>query len=186
MLSLTGEINEGDAEFVTLHVYGIIGDGFDQDTITWDGVSNLADSTGDVSLIADNFLAGVGETAEFVGHLTVTQDTEELLLDVTDFVQQFASEDIQFLIAREVRFEEVLNDDGTVRFAGDVIDRSFGAVRFDSSEGSNGPQLLSRTTRRGRHPRTRHRRPVRRPRFADHPQAAAALSVEDLVAEPAD
>ena len=141
VLSLTGEIDEGDAQFVTLHVYGIIGDGFDEDTITWDGVSNLADSTGDVSLIADNFLAGVGETAEFVGHLTVTQETGEVLLDVTEFVQEFASEDIQFLIAREVRFEEVLNDNGSVRFAGDVIDRSFGAARFDSSESGNGPQL---------------------------------------------
>ena len=169
-------INEGDAEFVTLHVYGIIGDGFDQDTITWDDVSNLADSTGDVSLIADNFLTGVSDTAEFVGHLTVTQATDEVLLDVTEFVQEFA------------RRKHPVPDHPRSSFRSrprrrrqpsspraDAIDRSLGAVRFDSSENASdrGPPTDPRTARRGRRPRTHHRRSSGRPHPAHHPPAAA-------------
>lgn len=134
LLQVHGEINEGRtvADYVTTHVYGITGDDWDADNITWDDVNNLADSTGNATLIRDNFVSGVGDTAEFLGHLTFSRDTEDILLDVTDYVRQAAGQSINFLVVREVRFD------------GEDVDRSSGATRFDSTENSSGmgPQLL--------------------------------------------
>ena len=132
VLQLHGEVNEGNAQFVTTHVYGIVGDDWDEDTITWATTDNLLESTGTVTEIADNFLTGVGETAEFLGHLTVSQTFESISLDVTDFLEDHSGEQVQFLIAREVRVD------------GENVDRSVGAVRFDSKDNSSGlgPQLI--------------------------------------------
>jgi len=134
ILQVHGEINEGRsvADYVTTHVYGITGDDWDADSITWDDVNNLAESTGNATLIRDNFVSGIGDTAEFLGHLTFSDDTEDILLDVTDYVRQAAGQNINFLVVREVRFD------------GEDVDRSSGATRFDSTENSSGmgPQLL--------------------------------------------
>ena len=134
LLRVHGEINEGrsQAEFVITHVYGITGDDWDADSINWDDANNLADSNGGATLIRDNFVSGVGETAEFLGHLTFNGDTEDVTLEVTDYVRQAAGQNIQFLVVREVRFD------------GENVDRSAGATRFDSTENSSGmgPQLM--------------------------------------------
>ena len=132
VLQLHGEINEGNAEYVTTHVFGIVGDDFDESSITFDTTNNLETNFGTVTEIADNFVTGLGETAEFLGHLTVGQDFGSVSLDVTDFLQLHAGADVSFLIAREVRFE------------GDEVDRSDGAVRFDSNNNASGlgPQLI--------------------------------------------
>lgn len=134
LLRVHGEINEGrsQADYVTTHVYGIVGDDWDADSVRWNNVDNLAESTGDATRIRDNFVAGVGQTAEFLGHLTFSDDTEDITLDVTDYVKQAAGQNIQFLVVREVRFD------------GENVDRAFGATRFDSTENSSGmgPQLL--------------------------------------------
>ncbi len=132
VLQLNGEIDEGDADFVTAHVYGIIGDDYDESTITFATTNNLGETLGGATEIADNFVTGLGETAEFVGHLTASQTLESITLDVTEFLLQNPGETVQFLIVREVRFD------------GENVDRSAGAIRFDSSENANGlgPQLF--------------------------------------------
>ncbi|QDS97008.1 CBM96 family carbohydrate-binding protein [Adhaeretor mobilis] len=132
VLQLHGEINEGDAEFVTAHVYGIVGDNWDESSITWAMTNNLFETTGTVTEIADNFITGVGDTAEFLGHLTLSQSFESVALDVTDFLQLNGDQQVNFLISREVRFD------------GEDVDRSLGAIRFDSKDNSSGlgPQLL--------------------------------------------
>ncbi|WP_186775604.1 PEP-CTERM sorting domain-containing protein [Rubripirellula tenax] len=132
VLQLHGEISEGSEEFVTAHVYGIIGDEWDETTITWGMTDNLGESTGTATLVADNFILGIGETAEFLGHLTVSQSLESVALDVTGFMQHYSDQRVQFLIAREVRFD------------GENVDRSVGAIRFDSKDNASGlgPKLL--------------------------------------------
>lgn len=132
VLQLHGEVDEGNADFVTTHVYGIVGNNWDESTITWGTTDNLLETTGTVTEIADNFVTGVSDTAEFLGHLTVSDTFGIVALDVTDFLQLYPDDEVQFLITREVRFD------------GEEVDRSLGAVRFDSKDNSSGlgPQLI--------------------------------------------
>ena len=136
VVEVFGEVNEGNADSVTTHLYAIRGAGdWDETTITWDQVDNLADSTGNVVNIADNFVTGVGVTAEFVGNLTFTQDREVVSVDITDFLlanPDLLGGNLRLMVAREVRVD------------GEDIDRSFGAVRFDSKDDAAGtaPRLI--------------------------------------------
>ena len=137
VLRVHGEISEGSSatDHVITHVYGIFEDDWaanNGNDVTWDSVNNLAVSLGDATLIRDNFVSGIGQTAEFLGHLTFSGDTEDIQLDVSEYVQQAAGQNIQFLIVREVRFD------------GEDVDRSVGATRMDSTENASGmgPQLL--------------------------------------------
>ena len=134
VIEVNGEVNEGNAEFVTTHVFGITGDDWDQDTVTWDDVNNLLPPSqqGTRALIADNFVTGISSSAEFLGHLTFSQDFGPVALDVTDFLNGNLDSELRLMIVREVRFD------------GDAADRSDGAVRFDSlnDEDGLGPRLL--------------------------------------------
>ena len=140
VIEVNGEVDEGNAEFVTTHVYGVRGDDWDEDTITWNQVNNLqaVGLQGTEALIADNFVTGVNEgSAEFLGHLTFSQDYAPVALDITDFLNEnVGSGELRLLIAREVRFD------------GEAADRSDGAVRFDSLDDVDGlgPQLLLEVT----------------------------------------
>ena len=134
VIEVNGEVNEGNAEFVTTHVYGISNDDWDQDTVTWDDVNNLLAPAqqGTEALIADNYVTGISSTAEFLGHLTFSQDYSPVALDVTDYVKGNSDSNLRLLVVREVRFD------------GEAADRSDGAVRFDSldDEDGLGPRLL--------------------------------------------
>ena len=83
-------------------------------------------------MIADNFVTGVSDTAEFLGHLTFSQSTGLVSLDITDYLNDNLDSDLRLLIAREIRVD------------GEAADRSDGAVRFDSRNDVDGlgPQLL--------------------------------------------
>jgi len=134
IIQVNGEVNEGNADFVVTHVFGIRGDDWDEDTVTWNDVNNLLDVSQQRTraLIADNFVTGISDTAEFLGHLTFSQNTGLVSLDITDYLNSNLDDDLRLLIAREVRVD------------GEAVDRSDGAVRFDSKDDSDGlgPQLL--------------------------------------------
>jgi len=119
---------------VTTHVYGIRGDDWDEDTIVWNDVNNLQDVSqqGTRALIADNFVTGTSDTAEFLGHLTFSQSRGLVSLDITDYLNSNLDDDLRLLIAREVRVD------------GEEADRSDGGVRFDSLDDADGlgPRLL--------------------------------------------
>lgn len=138
VIEVNGEVNEGNAEFVTTHVYGITGDDWDQDSVTWDDVNNLLPPAlqGTEALIADNFVTGISSTAEFLGHLTFGQDYAPVRLDVTDYLKDHLDDGLRLLIVREIRFD------------GEAADRSDGAVRFDSVDDVDGigPQLILQIT----------------------------------------
>jgi len=134
VIQVNGEVNEGNADFVTTHVYGIRGDDWDEDTIVWNDVNNLQDVSlqGTRALIADNFVTGTSDTAEFLGHLTFSQSRGLVSLDITDYLNSNLDDDLRLLIAREVRVD------------GEEADRSDGGVRFDSLDDADGlgPRLL--------------------------------------------
>lgn len=133
VLEVNGEVNEGSADYVTTHVFAVRGDSWVEGSINWNNVNNLLDSQGAATEIADNFVTAVGETAEFVGHLTFSQDSGPVAVDVSNFLTANPGESVlRLLIAREVRFD------------GENVDRSVGAVRFDSKDTTDGtgPQLF--------------------------------------------
>ena len=98
------------------HVYGLTDDNWKQSKLTWKNSANLKSSTGAVQKISDNFISGINETAQFVGHITANRATGVALLDVTDFVRNHDNKKVTFLLAREVRIDGE-NVDGEMSFA---------------------------------------------------------------------
>jgi hypothetical protein len=120
VLRVFGEDDGSDPlQHVIAHVYGIVGDAWDESTITWDNAPNLAASTGAVDSIDDNFVEGIETTASVLGHFTGTPTAREMLLDVTSFVRDHADQQLTFMVAREVRFngENVIDDLTSLKLA---------------------------------------------------------------------
>lgn len=113
VLRVYGE-NDGSADQVIAHVYGIVDDAWSETTINWNNAPNLAVGDGTINDISQNFVEGIGDSATVLGHLTGTQTARELMLDVTSFVREHPDQKISILIAREVRFDgENVDDDLT-------------------------------------------------------------------------
>lgn len=131
ILRVFGE-NAGTASEVITHVYGIMDDDWDDATITWNTAPNLGDGLGAMNDISHNFIEDIGASASIVGHFTGTAGEEEMLLDVTKFVQDHPDQGLTFLIAREVRFD------------GENIDDALTSLKLSSRErvGDVGPQLM--------------------------------------------
>ncbi len=126
-------LNAGSASQVIAHVYGIADNNWSESTITWNTAPNLnASLSTAVSNISDNFIAGIGDTAHFVGNLTGIATSRQLSIDVTDFVRDHPDQQITFLIAREVRFD------------GENVDDALTSLQLASKERGTtpGPQLL--------------------------------------------
>lgn len=131
VLQLYGE-NLGSDAYATAHVYGVLDDDWSELSVTWDSTANLADTQGVAVGIRDNFIEGVNDTAEFVGHLTVGQSFGRVAVDVTDFLLEHPDQQVTFLIAREVRFD------------GENFDETASHLRFASKDraGGFGPRLI--------------------------------------------
>ncbi len=131
ILRVHGE-NDGSNATVITHVYGLLSDNWDEETITWNNAPNLKDSLGVVDDISHNFVEGVGVTADIVGHFTGTQTAHELMLDVTPFIAAHPDQQITFMIAREVRFD------------GENVDDALTSLKLASKESGvdAGPQLI--------------------------------------------
>lgn len=126
--------NDGSAKTVITQVYGLVDDDWREQTITWENAPNLAAAAGPIEGIAQNFVEGVGDSAEIVGHFTGTKrsEPERLMLDVTRYVQAHPDQRITFAIARQARFD------------GENVDDALGALHFQSKEGlpERGPTLI--------------------------------------------
>jgi hypothetical protein len=131
ILRVFGE-NDGSADQVLTHVYGLVADGWNEETITWDNAPNLSAAAGAANDVSHNFVEDVGGTAAVAGHFTGTQTARELMLDVTPFVKEHPDSEITFMIAREVRFD------------GENVDDELAALRLASKESGvdAGPQLI--------------------------------------------
>jgi hypothetical protein len=128
--------NAGSASQVIAHVYGIANDGWNEQTITWNTAPNLlssaAMSTATFDSISQNFITGVGTTADIVGEMTGVAGTRDLMIDVTAFVKAHPDQKLSFLIAREIRYD------------GENVDDALTSLRMSSKESGvdPGPQLL--------------------------------------------
>jgi hypothetical protein len=132
VLQVYGE-NTGSASQVVTHVYGLTNDNWNESTITWSTAPNLNATTSTaLSDISQNFINGLGTTAEVVGHFTGVASSGLLQLDVTDFVHAHPDQQLTFMIAREVRFD------------GENVDDALTSLRLASKERGTdpGPQLL--------------------------------------------
>lgn len=131
VLKVFGE-NEGSADTVIAHVYGLTSDQWNELSINWSNAPNLAVSSGTIDRIGDNFIEDIGGSATVLGHLTGGQTAGDLMLDVTSFVKNHPDEEVTFLIARELRF------------IGDDFDDAETSLKLASNQrGANpGPQLL--------------------------------------------
>jgi hypothetical protein len=131
VLRVVGE-NDGTFSDVITHVYGILADEWDEETITWRTAPNLLVSNGGASDISHNFIRGVGTSATILGHFTGTQTSQELMIDVTDFVREHLDQKLSFLVAREVRWD------------GEDVSAALTSLKLASKEQGfgMGPQLL--------------------------------------------
>ncbi|WP_218932004.1 CBM96 family carbohydrate-binding protein [Adhaeretor mobilis] len=131
ILQVTGE-DAISSNGVISHVYGIMDDTWDEDSITWNTAPNLESSSGTVNGIEDNFVEGIGSSASFLGHLTSSSSEDLLQLDITEFLVDHGDQLISLLVAREVRWD------------GEDVDDSLGSLQIASKEraGNSGPQLL--------------------------------------------
>jgi hypothetical protein len=79
ILRVSGE-NTGSASQVIAHVYGIYNDGWDEQTITWNNAPNLGNppGIGVLNSISQNFVEGVGTTADILGEMTGISATRDL------------------------------------------------------------------------------------------------------------
>jgi hypothetical protein len=131
VLRVVGE-NDGTASEVITHVYGILADEWDEETITWRTAPNLLVSNGGASDISHNFIRGMGTSATILGHFTGTQTARELAIDVTEFVREHPDQKLSFLVAREVRRD------------GEDVSAALTSLKLASKEQGFdvGPQLL--------------------------------------------
>lgn len=111
ILQVHGE-NAGSASQVIAHVYGLTNDAWNESTINWNNAPNLADSNGTaLDDISENFIEGIGASANFVGHFTGLATERDMAIDVTSFLRDHPDQEVTFLIAREVRFDDENVDD---------------------------------------------------------------------------
>lgn len=132
ILQVYGE-NTGSASQVITSVYGLADDQWSDATITWNNAPNLADTTTTaLDDISENFIEGIGESAQIVGHFTGIAASRTLALDVTDFVRNHPDQEVTFLVARVVRYD------------GENVDDDLTSLRLASKERGTapGPQLL--------------------------------------------
>lgn len=126
--------NDGSAKGALAQVYGLLDDDWQEEKITWANAPNLADAVGKIDDISHNFIEGVGESAEIVGHFTGKKQSrpEPLLLDVTPFVRAHPDRRITFAIVRQVRFD------------GENVDDKLEALHMASKEAGEGrgPTLM--------------------------------------------
>ncbi|SDM26745.1 DUF7594 domain-containing protein [Sediminibacillus halophilus] len=90
-LQLTGKTGSNTSS-VTLAVYGILNNEWQEDTITWRSAPNVGSEKVEIT--------GIGDSAFYLGAITVDQSEPTLHeLDVTAFVEEYGTEAISFLVA---------------------------------------------------------------------------------------
>ena len=103
------------SDYDIVHVYVVADSAWSESDITWETAANLKNTSASKK-ISDNFISGINETAEFVGHLSAHKNSDSAMLDVTDFVRNHEGRNVTFLLVREVRMEGE-NVDREIRFA---------------------------------------------------------------------
>jgi hypothetical protein len=87
------------------HVYGLIDDSWTETGITGLNAPNLAYADAPTTRVADNFVEDVGDSAEFLGHLTGNSTAASIGVDVTRWLKDQPDQVVTFMVIREIRFD---------------------------------------------------------------------------------
>jgi hypothetical protein len=110
ILEVTGS-NTSNANTATIEVYGILNNTWDPKTLDW---KNAPDLTSNAPL-----MGSVGSDAFPVGHLTFTSTQSTAMMDVTPFVDEFAGDNLSFVLVREQQFAGEADDGDVVSLVTD-------------------------------------------------------------------
>ena len=164
VLELTGSAaGERRSDPQILHVYGIMGDDWNESDLTWASAPDLADPVdkngdGKMASIADNFVKHNRNEAHIAGHITVQGSKPmKYRVDVTDFVSEQHDDTLTFMIVREVRLQD------------DVSDGAIARLASKEGGGGNAPRLVLflKKTAAVDAPRTAHVSPGRTTYYVD-------------------
>lgn len=98
----------GTSAGIIAHVYGINENAWSAGSITWNNAPNLGDPAAVISTIDDNYVTGLGATAEIVGQFAATGTEQLLQVDVSRWVRErlaAGASNLTFLIARQIRYD---------------------------------------------------------------------------------
>ena len=121
-------INGGN--LVQAHVYGITDNDWSQNSIAWSNAPNLRQNVAAGSNYINNFILGQGTGAQMVGQFVAGATPQDCMIDVTKFIREHPTNDLSFLLAREVRF------------SADVEDSDGLSIVSKEGDANNGPRLL--------------------------------------------
>jgi len=98
----------GTSAGIIAHVYGVTDSVWSAGSITWNNAPNLGDPAAAISTIDNNYVDGLGSTAEIVGQFAATGTEQLLQLDVTRWLTEriaAGASNVTFLIARQIRYD---------------------------------------------------------------------------------
>ena len=103
LLTLSASSANGAASVLS-YVYGVSTNSWSENSLTWANAPNLAQNIPPGTAFTNNFVLGAGSSAFLLGQLVASSAPAQYTIDVTSFVQNSASTNISFLLARGVRF----------------------------------------------------------------------------------
>jgi len=115
VLSITARdpgATDPNAAGIIAHVYGLTSTSWSEGSITWSNAPNINDPSTTISTISDNYVSGIGSSAEIVGQFAATGTEQLLSIDVSRWALErmaAGATNLSFLIAREIRFDGDVN-----------------------------------------------------------------------------
>jgi hypothetical protein len=103
VLTLSATAAAGPAPALA-YVYGILSNNWSENSLTWANAPNLAQGVPPGTAFTNNFVLGAGTSAFMLGQLVAGPVPAQYTIDVTSFLQNYASSTVSFLLARGVRF----------------------------------------------------------------------------------
>ena len=98
----------GTSAGIIAHVYGVTDNAWSAGSITWNNAPNLGDPAATISTIDNNYVDGIGVSAEIVGQFAATGTEQLLQVDVTRWITErlaAGASNVTFLIARQIRYD---------------------------------------------------------------------------------
>lgn len=98
----------GTSAGIITHVYGVNDNAWSAGSITGNNAPNLGDPAAVISTIDDNYVTGLGTTAQIIGQFAATGTEQLLQVDVSRWVRErleAGASNLTFLIARQIRYD---------------------------------------------------------------------------------
>ena len=98
----------GTSAGIIAHVYGVTDNSWSAGSITWNNAPNLGNPAATISTIDNNYVDGLGSSAEIVGQFAATGTEQLLQVDVTRWITEriaAGASNVTFMIARQIRYD---------------------------------------------------------------------------------